>query len=101
VGGKLVVGPDPSDGHTADPQVGGEGAGRPVGDAEAFGWAGQGRGHDLGASIISDGGGPARAWLVDQSVQAVGSVAAAPADRGRTRAADGRRDLGVGLAIGG
>jgi hypothetical protein len=96
-----MVGPDPGDGHTADPKMVDQGAGRPSGDAKALGWAGRGGGDDRGASGIADGAGPARAWLVDQSVQAVSGVAAAPADHRWARAASGRRDLGVGLAVGG
>jgi hypothetical protein len=68
VGGKLMVGPHPSDGHAADLEVVGEGAGRPVSDAKALGWAGQGGGHDLGPSILSDGGGrPERGWSTSPS----------------------------------
>jgi hypothetical protein len=96
-----MVGPDPGDGHAADPKMVGQGAGRPVSDAKALGWAGQGGGDDRGASGIADGAGPARAWLVDQAVQAVGGVAAAPADHRWARAANGRRYLGVGLAVSG
>jgi hypothetical protein len=78
-----MLGPHARNGHAADAQVAGEGAGRPVGDAKLLGWRLLGGRDDLGAAVATDGAGPSRARLVFQSGQPVGGIPVAPLDYGR------------------
>jgi hypothetical protein len=59
-----VLFPHLGDGVVADAELVGQQSGGPVGDPEVLGRRGEGGGQDLGAPVLADGLGPARAGLV-------------------------------------
>jgi hypothetical protein len=80
---QVVLGPDAGDGVVADAELCGQQPGGPVADPQVLGRRGEGGGQDLGAPVVADGLGPARAGLVADRARRRGLWALVQAGLGR------------------